>query len=99
MPMELTKIEQETIILYNEEEPTANVYTHDPKLTEKLARLSDAYPEQIKPGGTAHEGAVSYTVPKKLVSIRAPVSASRRDKLREHQKNTGAAPPPRKKMP
>lgn len=41
--MKLSKYEQETIILYNQAELTASVYTHDPKLLEKLARLSEKY--------------------------------------------------------
>ena len=28
--MKLSKLEQESIILYNEEESTASIYTHDP---------------------------------------------------------------------
>ena len=34
--MKLSLYEQETIILYNQAEATAEVYTHDPKLLEKL---------------------------------------------------------------
>ena len=34
--MKLSKLEQESIILYNEEESTASIYTHDPKLKRKL---------------------------------------------------------------
>lgn len=37
--MKLSKLEQESIILYNEEESTASIYTHDPKLKRKLKRL------------------------------------------------------------
>ena len=37
--MKLTPIEQETILLYNQAEDTAEVYTHDRKLMEKLTRL------------------------------------------------------------
>ena len=57
--MKLSKYEQETIILYNQAEPTASVYTHDPKLLEKLARLSEKYPQQIQPDGLNR-----YIVPK-----------------------------------
>ncbi|MCI7324179.1 immunoglobulin, partial [bacterium] len=49
--MKLSKYEQETIILYNQAEPTASVYSHDSKLLEKLARLSENYPQQIQPDG------------------------------------------------
>ena len=34
--MELSRLEQETIILFNEAEPTAEIYTHNKKLREKL---------------------------------------------------------------
>ena len=37
----LSKYEQETVILYNQAEQTADVYTHDPKLLEKLKRLTE----------------------------------------------------------
>ena len=45
--MKLTPIEQETILLYNQAEDTAEVYTHDRKLMEKLTRLSQKHPEQV----------------------------------------------------
>ena len=54
--MKLSKYEQETIILYNQAELTASVYTHDPKLLEKLARLSEKYPQQIQPDGPNRYG-------------------------------------------
>ena len=44
--MKLSLYEQETIILYNQAEATAEVYTHDPKLLEKLRRPSDLYGAQ-----------------------------------------------------
>ena len=34
--MKLSLYEQETIILYNQAEAIAEVYTHDPRLLEKL---------------------------------------------------------------
>ncbi len=97
MAIELTKYEQETIILYNEEEATASVYTHDPKLKKKLNRLLEKYPEQICLEAGSDRGAVSYLVPKKLVSIREPFSEDRRRKLSERQKAAGVVPPGRKK--
>lgn len=44
--MTLSKYERETIIIYNQAEPNAMVYTHDPKLIAKLRRLHDAVPEK-----------------------------------------------------
>ena len=34
--MKLSLAERETILLYNQAEPMAEVYTHDPRLMEKL---------------------------------------------------------------
>lgn len=39
--LRLSRYEQETIIGYNQAEQTASVYTHDPKLLKKLARLKE----------------------------------------------------------
>lgn len=47
--MKLSKLEQESIILYNEEESTASIYTHDPKLKRKLKRLAEKYPDKVYP--------------------------------------------------
>lgn len=56
--MTLSKYERETIIIYNQAEPNAMVYTHDPKLIAKLRRLHDATPEKVytdfdEPNGAA----------------------------------------------
>ena len=42
--MKRSLYEQETIILYNQAEATAEVYTHDARLLEKLRRLSEKIP-------------------------------------------------------
>ena len=52
--MKLSKLEQESIILYNEEESTASIYTHDPKLKRKLKRLAEKYPDKVYPDRTVH---------------------------------------------
>lgn len=88
--MNLSKYEQETIILYNQAEQTASVYTHDPKLLEKLARLTKEYPQQIKP-----DGPNTYIVPKGCVLIREPYSEKRRAAARERAKAAGLRPPMR----
>ncbi len=45
--MKLSLLEQETVLLYNQAESAAEVYTHDPKLMKKLEQLAEKYPEQI----------------------------------------------------
>lgn len=93
--MKLSKYEQETIILYNEEETTASVYTHDPKLIEKLKRLHAKYLDKVYPERKEHYGAVSYIVPKACVSVREPYSDARRKADSERAKKAGIAPPGR----
>ena len=39
--MKLSLVERETILLYNQAEPMAEVYTHDPRLMEKLELLAN----------------------------------------------------------
>ena len=55
--MKLSKLEQESIILYNEEESTASIYTHDPKLKRKLKRLAEKYPLRQRPGAVQRRAA------------------------------------------
>ena len=90
--MKLSLYEQETIILYNQEELTANVYTHDPKLLRKLEALSQKYPDQV-----IRKDDLSFTVPKRCVLVREPYSEQRRIAARERPKASGAVPPRRDK--
>ena len=65
--MKLSLVERETILLYNQAEPMAEVYTHDPRLMEKLELLAKKNPDQINQqvlrqiGVTVRNAAVSYT--------------------------------------
>ncbi len=93
--MNLSKYEEETVVLYNEAESTANVYTHDPKLKEKLRRLSKKYPNQIIFQTENDGGGVTYIVPKKCVLIREPYSEERRRADSERAKTAGRKPPKR----
>lgn len=92
--MKLSLYEQETIILYNQAETTAEVYTHDPKLLEKLSRLAGKYPNQI-----SRKDEHSYTVPKRCVLVREPFSEERRAAARERAKAGGYMPPRRDTSP
>lgn len=81
--MKLSLYEQETIILYNQAEATAEVYTHDPRLLEKLRRLAEKYPDQIM-----KKDRQTFLVPKRCVSVRA---------ASERAKAAGYRPPTPKK--
>lgn len=93
--MELSKLEQETIVLFNEAEATASVYTHNKKLREKLERMALKFPGKVALERPEQAGAVSYLVPKSCVSIREPYSDERRAADRERALNTGTRPPTR----
>lgn len=90
--MKLTKIEQETIILYNQAEGSADVYTHDPTLLSKLERLAESHPKQVK-----RNDEHSFTVPKRCVSVREPYSEARRAAASQRAKLAGNKPPIRGK--
>ena len=58
--------------MFNEAEPTAEIYTHNKKLREKLERLSQKHPDKIALKSDQPGRAVTYTVPKSLSSFRSP---------------------------
>ncbi len=93
----LTKQEQETIILFNEEEATAAVYTHNAKLTAKLRQMAQKFPGIVFQERREHPGAVSYIVPKSCISVREPYSEARRRADSERAKAAGIRPPRRGK--
>ena len=95
--MTLSKYERETIIIYNQAEPNAMVYTHDPKLIAKLRRLHDAVPEKVYADFDEPNGAARYIVPKSCVSIREPFSRARREAASRRAKEAGTVPPDRSK--
>ena len=63
----LTPYERETVIIFNEAEATARVYTHNKRLIHKLEKLSEKYPSEFYPERKEHDGAVSYIVPKHCI--------------------------------
>lgn len=79
--MNTPKIERETIITYNEAEPTASVYTTNPALKNKLAAMAQECPESVKHSRDFPDGGVEYIVPKKNVIVKKPRKDS--DNLRE----------------
>ena len=89
--MNLSLVERETILLYNQAEPMAEIYTHDPRLMEKLTRLSKKHPEQV-----CKKDKHNFTVPKRCVSVREPYSVERRKTASERAKAAGYQPPVRK---
>ena len=72
--MKLTRYEQETIIRFDEENKSADVYTHNQKLIRRLAELQDKFPCDVilqRTGQETSPESVSYTIPKAWVRINA----------------------------
>lgn len=74
--MHLSKIEKETILLYNEAESKALVDTYNVALQNRLTELCREYPEQAeKTRENAHNG-MSFEIPKKWIKIVPPRTLS-----------------------
>ncbi|MDD3230174.1 MAG: molecular chaperone [Oscillospiraceae bacterium] len=88
--MILTKIEQETILNFNEGEDIASLYTHNKKLQERFDKLAAEYPEAIHRKDNGH-GAITYEFSKKplIVSFKAPLSEIQRQQYSERGKRNG----------
>ncbi len=77
-----TKGEKETIILFDELEDTATVYTHNARLKNKLASMKNEYPDSCKFLSENGDGGVTYRIDKSMVSVRKPYDEQRREKDR-----------------
>lgn len=88
-------VERETIILYNQAEGEASVYSFDPKLLRKLGKLAQKYPEEISLKKDHGGGAYTYVVPKECVLIREPYSKERREAARQRAIQNCSKPPVR----
>lgn len=91
----LTPYERETIILYNQGEKEASVYTHDSKLIRRLQKLAEKHPDAIRLEKDHKNGSCSYIVPKECVLVREPYSEERREAARQRALNNGSMPPAR----
>ena len=69
--MRISRLEQETIINFNEAESTATVYTHNGALVRKLEGLADQRPDEAKRGRVFPDGGREYTIPKRWVKVNA----------------------------
>jgi len=89
----LTKIEKETIILFNEGDDTAEIYTHNQKLKNKLKNAAVKHPETFLKTDSDQYGGVAYTFPKKLLTIvlREPMTDEQQKQRRERYKTSNLA--------
>lgn len=91
--MKLSNYEKETIILFNEAEKTASVYTHNAALREQLAALCGSHPEQVRRTADNGHGGFTFELPKKWLKITPPreLSPAQREVLdRMNRKRWGS---------
>ena len=67
--MDLTSIEKETIVLLNECEETAEIYTHNKKLINRIKKMCHQYPDKFLITREEKNGGVTCLLPKQRLSI------------------------------
>lgn len=82
--MSISRIEQETVILFNEAEASASVYTYNGTLKRKLSGLCSTRPEEARQTKDDGRGGLTFEVPKRWVKVNAGMI------LTEEQRRTRA---------
>lgn len=87
----LSKYEKETIILFNEGENEASIYTFNASLKRRLAEFSRKYPALCWLTRSTAEGSVTYVMDKSRLSIRflPPYSEERKAAASAYAKEHG----------
>ena len=83
------KEERETIVIFNEAEDIATIYTFNRGLKKRLAAFAEKYPDLCRMTvNDAVYGSVTYEIQKSRISVRliAPYSEERRRAASEHAK-------------
>lgn len=91
--MKLSKLERETIVLFNEAEAQAEIYTFNEALQKQLAGLCALYPDKVSMTQEGRCKGQSFTLPKKWVRVMPPrvLSPAQRevlDKMNRRWKNS-----------
>ena len=90
--MNYTRAEQETTIVWDEEEKVAHIYTASPITMRKLDKLCSEFPETYRRTWVEQEGAritaARYEVANKFVRFRKPPSEAKRSAARMAAKNS-----------
>lgn len=86
--MSLSRLEQETIIVFNEQEQEAIIETFKSSLIKRLNKLCKEYPDKFKFVSEYTEGCRKYIVSKKYVRIGSPkiVSDEQREAMSKRAK-------------
>lgn len=67
-----SRLEMESILLFNEEESAAKIYTHNKRLQKRLSDLCKKYPEEFRLVRDDGDGALTFSCPKRRIAITAP---------------------------
>ena len=90
--MNYSKAEQETSIVWDEDEKVAHIYTASAVTMRKLDKLCAAHPIEYKRTWTEKTGerimAAKYTVPSKFIRFGKPASEAKREAARKAAKNS-----------
>ena len=70
--MKLSRIEQETIINFNEAEGIASIYTHNAAWQERLLDLCRDHPSQARRTTDNGHGGLTFELPKKWLKVTPP---------------------------
>lgn len=70
--MKLTNYERESVILFNEADKAASVYTYNAALARLLTALCASHPEQVRRTGDNGCGGMTFELPKKWLKISPP---------------------------
>lgn len=86
--MSISRIERETVILFNEAEATASVYTYNGALKRKLLGLCSARPTEARQTKDDDRGGLTFEVPKRWIKVNAgPVyTEEQRQAMKERTK-------------
>lgn len=84
----MKKIEQETIIVFNELEESAEIETYSKRLINRLRKLSAQFPDEIRQL-SVQDGCARYRIEKELVTVRMPYSEQRKQADRERIQANG----------
>lgn len=68
----LSNIEKETVILFNEAEKEAEVFTYNGRIIRRIEPLCNDFPQEFKRVKDNGAGGVTYHVPKRRIQISSP---------------------------
>lgn len=87
----LTRLEQETIMNYNQAEDMGNVFTYDSKVIKRLTECCEERPDECQEVRVNSDGGHEYNVPKSWITCRPPkkmnISDEKRAELAEKMRN------------